>query len=861
VGIVFKNNAKTTLASNLSNSATSASVTDGSVFPSLGAGEFFIVTFDDGTNNEVCKCTARSSNTLTIVRAQEGSSARAFNSGDGAEGRVTAGVLESIQENIAAKSANQTVYNATAASSATAYDIGVNPGVEANAMVFLDGVMQHHDTFSFSGSTLTFDAAPTDGTKIEVIVDNLINLQSSNLTVDTFTATSGQTAFTLSDAPGGESNVLAFVEGVFQNQSSFSLSSNTLTLDTGIVVGRAVTVYIINPVNIGTPSDSTVTSAKLSGNITLPGSLTVGSHDVAFDSPTFVVDNSNSRVGLGTANPTVPVDIVGETKMSSHLTLGTTSKVQFGDSGTYIHQSADGVLDLVSDNEIEINATTIDVNGALDVSGNITGTLATAAQTNITSVGTLTGFTSTGIDDNADATAITIGADESVDFAKGVVVLGSGTTAGVYLNGTNSDTATHGNFVRYGTNFATQSNADNSLLITKAFNGSIFLDAFTVKSDGKVGIGTTTANKIFNIADPAQGGETLKLHFEAESSADKWAIYSYDRTNGHYADLSFGGNYLYLKSGGNVGIGTSSPSALLHLEGADGVAQIRLQRASTTIGGIIKQTSYGLSYDAFDGNTGAPSHQFRTSTDGTNFTEKMRLDASGKLGIGTTSPHSAIHTHIASSGGTYHQFTNSSTGDSSNEGWKIGIHDDENFIIWGQESSESFRVYNNGAYRFTIDHNGAVGIPAAAKFYLDGISDTYMSEYSANEFEIVTGNTRKFALSGGNLYHTGSINSNHSFSDERLKDNIVVIPNALEKVSSLRGITFTRKDDGSVGTGLIAQELEKVLPEAVYESKTIDTLENPDAEEWKAINYGNTVGLLVEAIKELEARIKTLEDA
>ena len=62
-----------------------------------------------------------------------------------------------------------------------------------------------------------------------------------------------------------------------------------------------------------------------------------------------------------------------------------------------------------------------------------------------------------------------------------------------------------------------------------------------------------------------------------------------------------------------------------------------------------------------------------------------------------------------------------------------------------------------------------------------------------------------------------------------------------------------------MGTGLIAQELEKVLPEAVYKSKKVDTLDNPDAEEWKAINYGNTVGLLVEAIKELEARIKELE--
>ena len=134
-----------------------------------------------------------------------------------------------------------------------------------------------------------------------------------------------------------------------------------------------------------------------------------------------------------------------------------------------------------------------------------------------------------------------------------------------------------------------------------------------------------------------------------------------------------------------------------------------------------------------------------------------------------------------------------------------------------------------------------------------------MSEYSANEFEIQTGGARRFALSGGNLFHTGSHNPNHNFSDIRLKENIVVIPNALEKVSSLRGITFTKKSDGSVGTGLIAQELEKVLPEAVYESKTIDSLEDPDAEEYKAINYPTTVGLLVEAIKELEARVKQLE--
>jgi len=55
------------------------------------------------------------------------------------------------------------------------------------------------------------------------------------------------------------------------------------------------------------------------------------------------------------------------------LLLNSSRQLQFGDSGTYIHQSADGVLDLVSDTEIEINATTIDINGAVEISGTITG--------------------------------------------------------------------------------------------------------------------------------------------------------------------------------------------------------------------------------------------------------------------------------------------------------------------------------------------------------------------------------------------------------------------------------------------------------------------------------------------------------
>jgi hypothetical protein len=82
-------------------------------------------------------------------------------------------------------------------------------------------------------------------------------------------------------------------------------------------------------------------------------------------------------------------------------------------------------------------------------------------------------------------------------------------------------------------------------------------------------------------------------------------------------------------------------------------------------------------------------------------------------------------------------------------------------------------------------------------------------------------------------------------SDERLKTNIRNIENALDKVMQLRGVLFTRINDGVADTGVIAQDVLKVLPEAV---KLNDT-------GFYAVAYGNIVGLLIEAIKELKDQL------
>lgn len=93
MSVKFANNAHSTLASSVSTSATSITVASGhgARFPSLSGSEFFYATLIDTSNNlEIVKVTARSTDVLTATRAQEGTSARAFASGDRIELRVTA---------------------------------------------------------------------------------------------------------------------------------------------------------------------------------------------------------------------------------------------------------------------------------------------------------------------------------------------------------------------------------------------------------------------------------------------------------------------------------------------------------------------------------------------------------------------------------------------------------------------------------------------------------------------------------------------------------------------------------------------------------------------------------------------------
>ena len=120
----------------------------------------------------------------------------------------------------------------------------------------------------------------------------------------------------------------------------------------------------------------------------------------------------------------------------------------------------------------------------------------------------------------------------------------------------------------------------------------------------------------------------------------------------------------------------------------------------------------------------------------------------------------------------------------------------------------------------------------------------YMISESSSFTWYVNGGSRLTLASNGNLTASGNVTA---YSDERLKDNIRTVDNALNMVEDMRGVFYDK--DGEAGVGVIAQEMQKVLPEAVNEEG-----------EYLSVAYGNVVGVLIEAIKELKAEIEELKN-
>jgi hypothetical protein len=364
-----------------------------------------------------------------------------------------------------------------------------------------------------------------------------------------------------------------------------------------------------------------------------------------------------------------------------------------------------------------------------------------------------------------------------------------------------------------------------------------------------------------------------------------------------------------IDSAGNVGIGTSSPAALLDVRGTSGAALISGSFNTTASGadndtnsifiGCTANLTRGIQITAIKVNA-ANAHNlaFSTSADSAAPTERMRIDSAGNVGIGITSVSSSISgsarvlgicdpatTNISSlrlsSGSTFSSgqrvevFASASSvgmyGEtnvpmifSTNATERARIDTSGNLLVGGTglEAAERLNVRRGSiatsALTVNVVNSAAISTTKAASSLLRIASNDTGAD-SSIQFTDSVANNYYFGGNNGGAYVMANTNgvrlsnggtSWASDSDERLKDIIEPIINAAEKVSSLRAVIGKYKTDkeGVRRTFLIAQDVQAVLPEAVFDEQ--GTL---------MLAYTETIPLLVAAIKELKAELDTVK--
>ena len=288
-------------------------------------------------------------------------------------------------------------------------------------------------------------------------------------------------------------------------------------------------------------------------------------------------------------------------------------------------------------------------------------------------------------------------------------------------------------------------------------------------------------------------------------------------------------------------------------DSGSGSISVTVDSANDTLsilsGGSLKTTGFNNTIQIDHDVTGASS----VNNSGNTFIQDLTIDAHGHV-TGTASaaaplPNNLVNSNISSSAEI--DASKIADGTVSNTEFQY-----LNGVTSAIQTQLDAKLTPTGTFSGTIaagnrfvTNSWINSTDGANRLYFVNLGSTsYMSNASHNFSSSYNG--LNASIDGvGNAVFKGNVTAYGSPSDEKLKENIEVIPNALQKVKTLKGVNFNYKKDGKRSTGLIAQDLQKVLPEAVYTTEDIDT-----KEELLAINYGLVIGLLVEAIKELESK-------
>jgi len=283
------------------------------------------------------------------------------------------------------------------------------------------------------------------------------------------------------------------------------------------------------------------------------------------------------------------------------------------------------------------------------------------------------------------------------------------------------------------------------------------------------------------------------------------------------------------------------------LGGASGFSNLYFSdTASYNVGGFIYNHS---------------SNYLATNVNGS---EKMRLNSSGNLGIGTSNPalqSGGTGLHINATTSSELKFTNNTTGSGAADGTAL-VSNGNDFNINNRESGNlTFATSNSERMRLTSAGNFLVGktlISFSTEgaelrqngqciFTTDGSSSLVLNRLT-NDGEIQVFRQNNTVV--GTISVTGSATSYNTSSDYRLKEDLQDFK-GLDLVSKIPVYDYKWKADKSRSYGVMAHQLQEVLPQAVSGEK--------DAEEMQSVDYSKIVPLLVKSIQELSAKLEALE--
>jgi hypothetical protein len=425
--------------------------------------------------------------------------------------------------------------------------------------------------------------------------------------------------------------------------------------------------------------------------------------------------------------------------------------------------------------------------------------------------------------------------------------------------------------------------------------GTNILDIDTTNS--RVGIGTDSPGQNLQIGKAAASGTASNGIIRVGSmngslSYRYWDFGTSQSTspyNFYIQDTQMAAPALTVAySTGNVGIGTTSPGHLLDVENTGTGPQIVAAFGDTDIGSTTSEARIvfnegGAYYQgiAASVNSYSPYLGFSVNSTTNTWAEKMRIQSNGNVGIGTTSPNALLDIGSAATtlgtmrleGNTsgYVQLQTAAAAGS----WTMTLPTSggtSGYVLSTNGSGTTSWVSSGGGGTVTLGTSASVTSPqrsgdpttglfsAATGKVSVSIAGTDVADYSSTGETLLTSTSQGTGLTvNGQVWGTSFTPT----SDQRLKKNIQTLEDALDRVTRLRGVSYDWRDpdEREIGhdltlptdehqIGVIAQEVERVFPEAVGTGNN----------GVKNVNYNALVGPLIEAVKELHRELKAQQD-